>query len=137
MSLPSSSANSHSSKPDSSLAARVPETAVDRLAPLDTFARRHNGPDAEEIAEMLDLLDFSTLDQLVDATVPAKIRLEKPLDLPPAASESTAPAELRALASQNQVFRSYIGMGYYDTLTPGVIQRTILENPGWYTAYTP
>src|SRR5882724_6445535 len=137
MSLSSSSANSLSSKPDSSLAARVPATSADLLAPLDTFARRHNGPDTGEVAEMLDLLDFPSLDQLVDAAVPAQIRLQRPLGLPAAASESTALAELRALASQNQVFRSYIGMGYYDTLTPSVIQRTILENPGWYTAYTP
>lgn len=109
----------------------------DPRAPLDTFARRHNSPRAAEIAEMLDLLDFSSLDALVDAAVPAKIRLEKPLDLPRAASESTALAELRQIASRNEIFRNFIGLGYYDTLTPGVIQRNILENPAWYTAYTP
>ncbi|HEY9153965.1 MAG TPA: aminomethyl-transferring glycine dehydrogenase, partial [Opitutaceae bacterium] len=110
---------------------------IDPRAPLDTFARRHNSPRAVEIAEMLDLLDFSSLDALIDAAVPAKIRLEKPLDLPAAASESTALAELRQIASRNEVFRNFIGLGYYDTLTPGVIQRNILENPAWYTAYTP
>jgi glycine dehydrogenase len=109
----------------------------DLVAPLDTFARRHNGPDAKEISEMLDLLDQPSLDALIDAAVPAQIRLQQELKLPAAASESTALAELREIASRNQIFRSFIGMGYYDTLTPGVIQRNILENPGWYTAYTP
>jgi len=110
---------------------------LDPRAPLDTFARRHNSPRAVEITEMLDLLDFPSLDTLVDAAVPAKIRLGKALNLPAAASESTALAELRAIASRNDVFRNFIGLGYYDTLTPGVIQRNILENPAWYTAYTP
>lgn len=86
---------------------------------------------------MLDLLDQPSLDALVDAAVPAQIRLGAPLNLPKAIGESAALAELKVLASQNQVFRSYLGMGYYDTLVPPVIQRNILENPGWYTAYTP
>jgi glycine dehydrogenase len=106
------------------------------LAPTDSFARRHNGPDAAEQAAMLKALGQPSLDALVDATVPPHIRRE-PLDLPPALGESAALAELRQLASQNKIFRSHIGMGYYNTHTPGVIQRTILENPGWYTAYTP
>ncbi len=106
------------------------------LAPQDTFARRHLGDSAADTAEMLKTLGYPTLDALVDAAVPSHIRRE-PLTLPAAASESTALAELRSMANQNQVYRTYIGMGYYDTLTPGVIQRTILENPGWYTAYTP
>ncbi|MCF7688495.1 MAG: aminomethyl-transferring glycine dehydrogenase [Cephaloticoccus sp.] len=109
----------------------------DLLAPLDTFERRHNGSPAPEVAEMLQLVGYPTLDALTDAAVPPHIRLPQPLDLPAAAGESAALAELRDIANQNQVFRSFIGMGYYDTAVPGVIQRNILENPGWYTAYTP
>jgi glycine dehydrogenase len=108
----------------------------DLLAPLDTFARRHLGPDAAATAEMLQLLGQPSLAALVDAAVPAAIR-RGPLNLPAAAGESAALAELRALAAENKVFRSYIGLGYYDTFTPAVIQRNVLENPGWYTAYTP
>jgi len=111
-------------------------TNRDLLAPLDTFARRHLGPDAAEQAEMLRLLGHASLDALIDAAVPAHIRRD-PLDLPAAAGESAALAELRELAAENKVFRSHIGMGYHGTLTPGVISRNILENPGWYTAYTP
>ncbi len=109
----------------------------DLLAPLDTFERRHTGSPAPEIAEMLKLIGQTSLDSLADAAVPANIRLKRPLRLPAAASETTALAELRAIASKNKIFRSFIGMGYYDCVTPGVIQRNILENPGWYTAYTP
>ena len=109
----------------------------DLLAPLDTFERRHNGSPDADVADMLKTVGHASLDTLADAAVPANIRLKRPLRLPAAASETTALAELRAIASKNKIFRSYIGMGYYDTATPGVIQRTILENPGWYTAYTP
>ena len=109
----------------------------DLVAPLDTFARRHLGSDFADIAAMLRLLDQPSLDALADAAVPPQIRLSRPLSLPAAAGESAALAELRAIAEQNQVFRSFIGMGYYDTLTPAVIQRNVFENPGWYTAYTP
>ncbi len=109
----------------------------DLLAPLDTFERRHTGSPAADVAAMLLTVGFASLDALADAAVPANIRLKRPLRLPAAASESTALAELRAIASKNKIFRSYIGMGYYDTGTPGVIQRNILENPAWYTAYTP
>ncbi|WP_438481311.1 aminomethyl-transferring glycine dehydrogenase [Oleiharenicola lentus] len=109
----------------------------DLLAPLDTFERRHTGSPAADVAEMLKTVGYETVDALADAAVPANIRLKRPLRLPAAASETTALAELRAIASKNKIFRSYIGMGYYDTATPGVIQRNILENPGWYTAYTP
>jgi glycine dehydrogenase len=107
------------------------------IAPLDTFARRHLGPDSTDTAAMLLLLDQPSLEALADAAVPPSIRLPKPLNLPAEAGESAALAELRTIAAQNQVFRSLIGQGYYDTLTPAVIQRNILENPGWYTAYTP
>ena len=108
----------------------------DLLAPADTFARRHTGNNAAANADLLSLVGYSSLDALVDAAVPPHIRRNS-LDLPSPLGESSALAELRGLANQNQVFRSVIGLGYYDTLTPPVIQRTILENPGWYTAYTP
>ncbi len=110
---------------------------ADPLRPLDTFPRRHLGAGPAEIAQMLDLVGYPTLDALVDAAVPANIRLQRPLHLPVSLSESEALGELRNIAARNKVFRSYLGTGYSDTLTPGVIQRNILENPGWYTAYTP
>jgi glycine dehydrogenase len=109
----------------------------DLLAPLDTFERRHTGSPEADVAEMLKTVGFDSVDALADAAVPANIRLKRPLKLPAAASESSALAELRAIAAKNKVFRSHIGMGYHDTVTPGVIQRNILENPAWYTAYTP
>ncbi|MDJ0731424.1 MAG: aminomethyl-transferring glycine dehydrogenase [Crocosphaera sp.] len=108
-----------------------------KLAPTDSFINRHIGPNSQEIDKMLKVLGFSTLDQLIDATVPQAIRLSKPLNLPEAQSEYGALAQLKSIASKNQIFRSYIGMGYHDCITPPVIQRNILENPGWYTAYTP
>ncbi|HEY5752370.1 MAG TPA: aminomethyl-transferring glycine dehydrogenase [Chthoniobacterales bacterium] len=107
------------------------------LRPLDTFARRHIGPDTAEQTAMLDLVGAENLDALVNAAVPEGIRLRRPLDLPEAFGESAALAELREIAAKNKVFKNYIGTGYSDTLTPPVIQRNILENPGWYTAYTP
>jgi glycine dehydrogenase len=103
----------------------------------DQFPRRHIGPGPEETREMLDLLGYPSLDALVDDAVPPQIRLKRPLQLPPARSEFEALAALKEIAAQNQVFRSYIGMGYYDCITPPVIQRNMLENPGWYTPYTP
>jgi glycine dehydrogenase len=106
------------------------------LAPTDTFARRHTGDSASETAAMLALLGYPTVDALVDAAVPPHIR-RGALNVPAALGETGALAELRGIASENKVFRNFIGTGYYDTATPGVIQRTILENPGWYTAYTP
>jgi glycine dehydrogenase len=108
----------------------------DPLAPTDSFARRHLGEDAGATAEMLQLLGQPSLDALVDAAVPAAIR-RGALALPAAAGESAALAELRTHADENKVARSFIGLGYYDTFTPGVIRRAIFENPGWYTAYTP
>ena len=109
---------------------------LDLLASQDAFAPRHNSPDAAEQAAMLAVLGYHDLDALVDAAVPAPIR-RGPLRLPAALGERAALAELRGIARENQVFRNLIGQGYYGTVTPPVIQRTIFENPGWYTAYTP
>src|SRR5216110_401871 len=104
---------------------------------IATFADRHIAPSAEETMQMLRELGFENLDALVDATVPENIRLDRTLDLPKAKSENEALTELRALSSKNKVARNFTGAGYSDTITPPVIQRNILENPGWYTAYTP
>ena len=103
----------------------------------DQFVRRHIGPNATETAEKLKLVGYDSVAALADAAVPKAIRLNKPLDLPQQSSEFDALRELKSIASQNQVFRSFIGMGYYDCITPPVIQRNVLENPGWYTQYTP
>ena len=108
-----------------------------RLNTLDDFARRHLGLSDADVATMLQAIGVASLDELIDATVPAAIRMTEPLKLAGPRGESEVLAELRGLAAQNRVYRSYIGMGYADTLTPGVILRNILENPGWYTAYTP
>src|SRR6266853_1097282 len=106
-------------------------------AHLNSFARRHIGPNREEIDAMLDRVGFENLDALIEAAIPKNIRLDRQLDLPEAKSESEALAELRAISKKNKVLRSFIGAGYSDCITPPVIQRNILENPGWYTAYTP
>src|SRR5574341_1810303 len=103
----------------------------------DRFVRRHIGPRPEEVPEMLSVLGYPSLDALIDGLVPRSIRLRESLNLPPARNEREALATLRDMAARNQVFRSYLGMGYADCITPPVIQRNILENPGWYTAYTP
>src|SRR5467141_1902789 len=104
---------------------------------IDSFARRHIGPNEEEVRAMLRDVGFDSLDSLIDATVPKNIRLDRQLNLPAAKSETEALAELRAIANKNKLARSFIGAGYSDCITPPVIQRNILENPGWYTAYTP
>ncbi|MGZ5552791.1 MAG: aminomethyl-transferring glycine dehydrogenase [Chthoniobacterales bacterium] len=103
----------------------------------DSFASRHIGPDAPGVAAMLETVGFQNLDELIDATVPKNIRLDRALNLPAASSEQEALTELREISRRNKVLRSYIGTGYSDCITPPVIQRNILENPGWYTAYTP
>jgi glycine dehydrogenase len=107
------------------------------LSPSDAFAPRHLGSAAHDQRAMLELLGLDTFEQLVAATVPASIRLGRPLDLPAALSESEALARLREYARDNRVLKSFIGMGYHGCITPPVIQRNILENPGWYTQYTP
>src|SRR5580765_1705471 len=99
----------------------------------DRFVQRHIGPGEEETRQMLQACGFKTLDSLIDAAVPAQIRLRKSLNLPPSRSEHGLLGELKSIASQNQVFRSFLGLGYHDCITPPVIQRNILENPGWYT----
>src|SRR6266567_311777 len=116
---------------------------------VDSFARRHIGPSEEEVRAMLCDVGFDSVGALIDATVPKDIRLKRQprnnrgsrqdseLNLPEAKSEGEALVELRAIAQKNEIARSFIGTGYYDCITPPVIQRNILENPGWYTAYTP
>jgi glycine dehydrogenase len=103
----------------------------------DSFSNRHLGPNQGNIQAMLASLGFNSIDDLINATIPTSIRLNNPLKLPQGKTETEALQELREIASQNLVYRSLIGMGYYDCITPKVIQRNILENPGWYTAYTP
>src|SRR5690242_14330251 len=105
--------------------------------PRSTFADRHVGPSPDERARMLAAIGYSGAEALIDAAVPAAIRTSRPLELPPALSETAALARLRELASRNTVLTSMIGLGYHGTITPGVILRNVLENPGWYTAYTP
>ena len=107
------------------------------LTEVDTFVSRHIGPSADDQRAMLELLGYTTLDEFIDAVVPEKIRFRGTLRTGRPRTEHDVLAELRAKMSANQVFRSFIGLGYHDTLTPPVIQRNILENPGWYTAYTP
>src|SRR5436190_7662496 len=111
--------------------------SIETVDTTASFADRHIGPSQTETAEMLRELGFENIDALLDATVPKNIRLGRPLQLPDAKSENEALAELRAISRKNKVARSFIGAGYSDTITPPVIQRNILENPGWYTAYTP
>ena len=101
------------------------------------FIQRHIGPTEQQQAAMARAIGYDSLDALIDDTVPRAIRREQPMQLPGPQTEQQVLARLRALASQNVVNRSFIGMGYYDTITPPVIQRNVLENPGWYTAYTP
>ncbi|MCI1187980.1 aminomethyl-transferring glycine dehydrogenase [Hymenobacter sp. DH14] len=108
-----------------------------KFSPVDVFEARHNAPGADAQAAMLRTIGVSSIEQLIAETVPPAIRLKKPLDLPAALSERAFLAKFKQIASQNQVFKSYIGLGYHDTTLPPVIQRNILENPGWYTAYTP
>ncbi|HEY8527233.1 MAG TPA: aminomethyl-transferring glycine dehydrogenase [Acidimicrobiales bacterium] len=106
-------------------------------APAESFVDRHVGPSPDDVATMLERLGLSSLDELLDQAVPGTIRDGKPLELEAALGEPDVIARLRALAERNQVFTSLIGQGYYGTHTPGVIKRNVLENPAWYTAYTP
>ncbi|OAV44239.1 aminomethyl-transferring glycine dehydrogenase [Lewinella sp. 4G2] len=103
----------------------------------DQFAHRHLGPDAGELTAMLDVVGVESLDELMEQTVPANIRDHKALDVPAAVSEYYYLQHLKGIAAKNKVFRSFIGMGYYNTITPSVILRNVFSNPGWYTQYTP
>jgi glycine dehydrogenase len=114
-----------------------PTPSLHDLEQHDAFIDRHIGPDDHEIAHMLKAVGQDSLDALVDAIVPAAIRQKNPLALPPAVTETEALAKIRAIADKNEVFRSFIGQGYSGTHTPLVILRNVLENPAWYTAYTP
>ena len=103
----------------------------------EKFESRHNAPNANQIAEMLKVVKAKSVDEVIDQTVPANIRLKKALNLPAAQSEFEFLNEFKKMVSKNKIYKSYIGTGYYNCITPGVILRNILENPGWYTAYTP
>jgi len=111
--------------------------SLNALDPAGSFAARHIGPRGDDTAAMLEVVGHPTLESLADACVPEKVRDRTPLALPPAAAEAAVLAELRERAAENDVFTSMIGLGYSGTITPTVIQRTVLENPAWYTAYTP
>ncbi|MBE9158955.1 aminomethyl-transferring glycine dehydrogenase [Nodosilinea sp. LEGE 06152] len=115
----------------------VPTSASESVPALSPFVARHIGPAMHDIEAMLAALGYTSLDELITATVPGSIRQPQPLALPLGLDESQALARLQAIAAQNQVWRSYLGLGYANTLTPAVIQRNVLENPGWYTQYTP
>ena len=103
----------------------------------DNFASRHVGPRPEEVERMLKVIGVSSMDELIDKTIPAQIRLKEPLQMDEPMSESAFLEHTRQLALKNKLYKSYIGMGYYGCATPAVIVRNILENPGWYTSYTP
>jgi glycine dehydrogenase len=104
---------------------------------FESFQSRHIGPDEAERDAMLKVVGAASMDALVDEAIPPRIRLTHPLNLPPGQSEHQFLRDLRAIASRNQTFRSFLGLGYYDCVTPAVIHRNVLENPGWYTPYTP
>jgi len=116
---------------------RLPQPSLASLEGHDEFVARHVGPNEDEIREMLAAIGHESLDAMVEAIVPASIRLDAPLALPSAISEHEALMRLRSIAAKNEVFKSFIGMGYYGTRTPHVVLRNVLENPAWYTAYTP
>ena len=109
---------------------------LDALA-HNEFAARHIGPSSADVMKMLDVIGAASIDELIEQTVPSAIRQRAPLDLGPAMSEAQVLEKLRSVASRNKVMTSLIGQGYYGTILPAVIQRNVLENPAWYTAYTP
>ena len=104
---------------------------------MEHFKSRHIGISAEEQQIMLDALGVATLDELIDQTIPKDIRFPKPMSLSKALTEQEYAEEIAAIAAKNKVFASYIGMGWYDTITPAAIYRNVFESPGWYTSYTP
>src|SRR5688572_8589697 len=103
----------------------------------DRFVRRHIGPTEAEIQNMLQTLGYRSMESFIDTVIPLAIRFGDDLELPAATSEYATLKELRTIAHDNRVFRSFLGMGYHDCITPSVVQRKVLENPSWYTAYTP
>src|SRR5688500_6064383 len=107
------------------------------LDAYDWFARRHIGPSPDERDAMLEAIGAASLDALIDEAIPASIRLERTLTPPPPESEHHYLRRLTRIARRNKTLRSYIGLGYHDTFTPSVILRMVMENPGWYTPYTP
>jgi glycine dehydrogenase len=108
-----------------------------QLSSPDRFVERHIGINKNNLAAMLETVGVSSLDELIDQTIPSVIRSNKPLNIPPAVSEYEYLKQLKATAAKNKLFKTYIGLGYHDTITPSVILRNIFENPGWYTQYTP
>src|SRR5665648_337215 len=117
--------------------ARTLEPPVTRTPAARAFLDRHIGPRPDDVARMLERIGAPSLDALIDQAVPAAIRTARPLDLPPARSEAEVLVALHAIADRNTVVTSMIGLGYHGTHTPAVIRRNVLENPGWYTSYTP
>src|SRR5690606_27984826 len=103
----------------------------------DSFVTRHVGPQEDDINNMLDIIGVKNIEELITQTLPDGIRLKSELDLPAAMSEYEYLGHLKNLARKNKVYKTYIGLGYHESITPSVIKRNILENPGWYTAYTP
>src|SRR5918999_480602 len=114
-----------------------PKRSLTELEMRGDFIRRHIGSDQQQITEMLEFLGLDSLEALVDRAVPASLLSDEPLDLPPPMSERGVLSYMRRMRERNKVFISLIGMGYYGTIMPAVIKRNVLENPGWYTAYTP
>ncbi|WKD48762.1 aminomethyl-transferring glycine dehydrogenase [Microbulbifer spongiae] len=113
------------------------QPSLQQLEQHDAFIHRHIGPDTKQVVAMLETLRVASLDELIGKTVPEAIRNTDALDLADAVNEEEALAELKDIAARNRIYRTFIGMGYHDTITPNVILRNVLENPGWYTAYTP
>jgi len=107
------------------------------ISPTDSFEKRHIGVSDEDLEQMLSAVNVDSLDQLIDETIPEKIRLTTELNIPKALSEYEYLNELKSIAAKNKVFKTYIGQGYYNTITPSPILRNIFQNPGWYTQYTP
>src|SRR6476659_817486 len=136
LSTPRAGSPGASVRSDRSLIPQEHDSAMSTAGPA-SFASRHIGPRPADIEAMLGTLGYGSLDALMDDIVPEDIRLRRPLNLPPGQGERDVLRTMRGMAAQNQVFRSYIGMGYYGCFMPPVIQRNVLRIPGWYTAYTP
>lgn len=103
----------------------------------NNFASRHNGPQEQDVKTMLKTIGVGSINELIDKTIPSQIRFEDKINLPAGMNEFEYMNHIKAIAAKNKIYKSYIGMGFYNTILPGVLQRNILENPGWYTSYTP